>query len=162
MTFRNSDIISRSEAETRDAGRALAASLPAGALVAISGDLGSGKTALVRGMCEHEKCDDQVTSPTFTIVNEYEGTRRVVHIDLYRLSSIQDMLEIGLDEVFRSEGLILVEWAERALPILPAPRYEIAARHGSEEHIREYSIRFFEDGCESILTAPAELLGRTS
>jgi tRNA threonylcarbamoyladenosine biosynthesis protein TsaE len=154
------DIVTESEAETRLVGAQLAASLSGNALVAISGDLGSGKTALVRGMCEHERCAEQVSSPTFTIINEYAGRRAVYHIDLYRLSSPQEMLDIGLDDVFRADGLVIVEWAERALPILPEPRIEIAARHGATEHQREFTMRQHEDGFDTILSAPAELFAR--
>jgi tRNA threonylcarbamoyladenosine biosynthesis protein TsaE len=154
------DIVTESEAETRLVGAQLASSLSGNVLVAISGDLGSGKTALVRGMCGHERCAEQVSSPTFTIINEYSGLRAVYHIDLYRLSSIQEMLDIGLDEVFRGDGLVIVEWAERALPILPVPRVEIVAGHGRAEHLREFAMRYCEENCRSILSAPVELFAR--
>ena len=75
-----------SEEETRTAGRRLAAALPPSALVAFSGDLGSGKTAFIRGMCEFFGCAAQVSSPTFALINEYEGAHRVSHCDLYRLT----------------------------------------------------------------------------
>ncbi|MCZ7558607.1 MAG: tRNA (adenosine(37)-N6)-threonylcarbamoyltransferase complex ATPase subunit type 1 TsaE [Bacteroidia bacterium] len=154
------DIVTESEAATRIVGAQLAAAVSGSALVTISGDLGSGKTALVRGMCEHEQCAEQVSSPTFTIINEYEGIRRVYHIDLYRLSSMQEMLDIGLDEVFRADGLVIVEWAERALPILPAQRIEIAARHGASEHLRVFNMREYREGLDSILSPPVELFTR--
>lgn len=160
MTPAVQEFVSLGERETREAGMSLAATLPSQALVAISGDLGSGKTALVRGICEYHGCEKQVTSPTFTIVNEYEGSIRILHIDLYRLSTVQEMLEIGLDELFRSEALVLVEWAERALPILPAPRVEIAARYGEEEHIRYYTVQHFGQDMDSILEAPISPFGR--
>ena len=160
MTLVAQEFVSLGERETRDEGMTLAATLPAQALVAISGDLGSGKTALVRGICEYHGCENQVTSPTFTIVNEYEGSIRILHIDLYRFSTIQEMLEIGLDELLRADALVVVEWAERALPILPAPRVEIAARYGDEENIRLYTLQHFRPDMETILIAPVNLFGR--
>ncbi len=148
------------EAETRAAGSRLAARLPENALVAFSGDLGCGKTAFIRGMCAHYACDQQVTSPTFTIVNEYAGSRKVTHCDLYRLGSIEEMLEIGLQELFAGDGIVLVEWAERALPLLPFPRFEVAAWHGDTEEQRRFEIRLVEEPEDSILFAPAELVTR--
>jgi tRNA threonylcarbamoyladenosine biosynthesis protein TsaE len=146
------------EEETRQAGRRLAAALPASALVAFSGDLGCGKTAFIRGMCEEFGCAGQVTSPTFTIVNEYLGTRAVTHCDLYRLDTVEEMRQIGLDECFAGAGTVLVEWAERARAILPLPRYEVAARHGDSELHRRFEIRLVETEALSILFVPAELI----
>lgn len=142
------------EAETRAAGAHLAMSLPEHALVAFSGELGSGKTAFIRGMCEAFSCPEQVSSPTFTLINEYSGTRTVLHCDLYRLSGMEDMHEIGLGEVFTREAVILIEWAERALPLLPFPRYEVAAWHGDQDAQRRYRIRYVEDPHDSILFEP--------
>ena len=145
-----------SEEETRAAGRELAALLPPSAVVAFSGDLGCGKTAFIRGMCEHFDCAAQVNSPTFTIINEYEGTRRVTHCDLYRLSSLDDFLQIGLDEILAAGGTVLVEWAERALPLLPVPRYEVGAWHGASEHHRRFEWRMVHNSDESFLFSPVE------
>lgn len=149
------------EDETRRAGRMLAEQLPADALVALSGDLGTGKTAFIRGMCETFGCAEQVTSPSFTIINEYSGTRPVAHCDLYRLETVEEMLAIGLDELFASRRTVLVEWAERALPLLPLPRYEIAARHGSRPDERLIIMQQLErPENSSILFAPVELTFR--
>lgn len=145
-----------SEEETRAAGRELGAALPPSAVVAFSGDLGCGKTAFIRGICESFDCAAQVNSPTFTIINEYTGTRRVTHCDLYRLGSLDDFLQIGLDEILAAEGTVLVEWAERALPLLPLPRYEVGAWHGSDEQHRRFEIRWVENSDESLLFSPAE------
>ena len=143
------EIRTYSETETRAAGRALARELPESAVVAFSGDLGTGKTAFIRGMCDAFDCAGQVSSPSFTIVNEYRGNRRVTHCDLYRLDTIDDMLRIGLDEVFATGGTVLVEWAERALPLLPFPRWEIAAHHGSDADQRVYVMVRRENAAET-------------
>ncbi len=150
-----------SEEETRDLGRDFARTLPATVLIAFSGDLGSGKTAFIRGMCEEFGCGEQVSSPTFTIVNEYSGTRQVRHCDLYRLDSIEEMLQIGLDAQFASEATLLVEWAERALPLLPIPRYEVSSRHGGSENHRVFSVQRIETAEEaSILAPPVQMFRR--
>lgn len=149
------------ERETRRAGRMLADQLPDDALVTFSGDLGTGKTAFIRGMCEAFGCEQQVSSPSFTIINEYRGTRDVAHCDLYRLESIEEMLAIGLDELFAAERTVLVEWAERALPLLPLPRYEIALRHGSHHDERLCLMQRLErEDQRSILFSPAEFAFR--
>ncbi|MCB2203917.1 tRNA (adenosine(37)-N6)-threonylcarbamoyltransferase complex ATPase subunit type 1 TsaE [bacterium] len=148
--------------ETRALGRRFASTLPASALVAFCGDLGSGKTAFIQGVCDYFDCAGQVSSPTFTIVNEYSGSRSVRHCDLYRLDAVEDMLEIGLDALFSEDGIILVEWAERALPLLPLPRFEVAAAHGDSESHRSYRIHRLEHGGKSILSAPQQMFQRSA
>lgn len=143
-----------SETETLAFGHLLARELAPGMLVALTGELGAGKTALVRGICEGLGCGGQVTSPTFTIVNEYEGNHRVLHCDLYRLETMEEMLEIGLDELFRSDAVILVEWAERAVTLLPLPRLEIRATHGGNEHERSFELHTCHDDATTVLHAP--------
>ena len=150
-----------SDEETRKLGEELAAELELPGrrvqLVALSGELGSGKTALVRGICRYFRCETQVTSPTFTIVNEYSGSRKVIHCDLYRLSTLREMLEIGLDETFLGNDVVLIEWAEKALELLPAPRLEIAATHGDTASERRFSIQLFTKNDSSILVEPKQL-----
>lgn len=148
------DIVSNSDQETHALGASLPGRFPDCRMIALSGDLGSGKTALVRGICAAMHCEDQVSSPTFTIVNEYEGALPLVHVDLYRLNNLHEMLELGLDELFLDERLLVVEWAERALPLLPAPRLEILADYGTMEQQRRYRLQRFETGMVSILAAP--------
>jgi tRNA threonylcarbamoyladenosine biosynthesis protein TsaE len=105
---------SRSEAQTRAIAAALAPSLMPGAVILLSGDLGAGKTAFVRGLAEGLGLDpDEVTSPTFTLVHEYRGGRLpLIHVDLYRLDRAE-LDEIGLDQDLAAHGVIAVEWAER-------------------------------------------------
>lgn len=105
---------STSEAETRAVAAELAPSLKAGATILLSGDLGAGKTAFVRGLAEGLGLDpDEVTSPTFTLVHEYRGGRLpLIHVDLYRLDRA-DLDEIGLDQDLAATGVTAVEWAER-------------------------------------------------
>ncbi|MCC7032844.1 MAG: tRNA (adenosine(37)-N6)-threonylcarbamoyltransferase complex ATPase subunit type 1 TsaE [Acidobacteria bacterium] len=105
---------SGSEAQTRAMAAGLAAGLQPGAVLLISGDLGAGKTAFVRGLAEGLGLDPaEVTSPTFTLVHEYRGGRLpLLHVDLYRLETA-DLDEIGLDTDLAAEGVIAVEWPER-------------------------------------------------
>jgi len=102
------------EAETEEVGRALAAEVGARGLILLHGDLGAGKTAFVRGLSAGVGADpDEVSSPTFTVMQEYRGAATVLrHVDLYRLSPGFDVDELGLDD-FAAEGLVAVEWAER-------------------------------------------------
>jgi tRNA threonylcarbamoyladenosine biosynthesis protein TsaE len=111
-------ITTHSESETAAIGRDLARTLAAGAVVLLSGDLGAGKTAFVRGMAEGLGIDPaEVSSPTFTLIQEYRGGRLVLHhVDLYRLQSIE-VDDLGLDEITLDEGVTAVEWPDR----LPRP-----------------------------------------
>ena len=106
--------ISNAEAETRAIAAGLAAGLGPGAVVLLSGDLGAGKTAFVRGLAEGLGIDPgEVTSPTFTLVHEYRGGRLpLVHVDLYRLDTAE-LDEIGMDSELAEAGVVAVEWSER-------------------------------------------------
>ena len=92
------EIITHSERETEDAGAAFAAKIPDGAVVAMYGELGAGKTAFVRGMARGMGLDCRVSSPTFTIVNEYLGPRTLLHFDMYRLGGADELWDIGWDD----------------------------------------------------------------
>ena len=111
---------SSSEDETRAIAAALSATLAPGAVLLLSGDLGAGKTAFVRGLAEGLGIDaGEVTSPTFTLVHEYRGGRRpLVHVDLYRLDRAE-LDEIGLDQDLAARGVTAVEWAERLSRRIP-------------------------------------------
>ncbi len=104
---------SASERETEALGEALVERLSPGAVVAFTGDLGAGKTAFVRGMAKGLDIPQRVTSPTFTIVNEYEGGRLpLFHFDLYRLGSSDELFDIGWEDYLSREGVCAVEWSE--------------------------------------------------
>ncbi len=105
-------IISKSEAETEAAGERFAKTLPDGAVVALYGDLGAGKTAFVRGMARGLGIDARVSSPTFTIVNEYLGARELYHFDMYRLGSSDELFDIGWEDYLSRGGVCAVEWSE--------------------------------------------------
>lgn len=116
-------------AETEVLGRALARLLTPGTLVALRGDLATGKTCLVRGIASHFGSAASVSSPTFTLINEYGHDPKLYHVDLYRLTSPEEVEGLGYAELFDSDGICVVEWAERAEGLLPAVRLDVALSH---------------------------------
>ena len=106
------NIQTKTPEETELAGKALAKSLVAGAVIAMYGELGAGKTAFVRGMARGLRSPSRVTSPTFTIVNEYEGSLPLFHFDMYRLGSADELFDIGWDDYLARGGICVVEWSE--------------------------------------------------
>jgi tRNA threonylcarbamoyladenosine biosynthesis protein TsaE len=105
--------------ETVALGRALASQLKPGDVVAFYGDLGAGKTTMIKGVAAGLRVADVVKSPSFVIMTEYAGRLPVYHIDLYRLNENTDFGAIGLDSYIEGEGVCLIEWAERAEEMLP-------------------------------------------
>ena len=103
---------SKSESETEAIGEAFARGLPDGAVVAMYGELGAGKTAFVRGMARGMGIDCRVSSPTFTIVNEYLGKRELIHFDMYRLSGADELFDIGWEDYLKRKAVLAVEWSE--------------------------------------------------
>ena len=106
------EFISRNEKETEALGARLARSIPGGAVIAMYGDLSAGKTAFVRGMAQGLELDCRVSSPTFTIVNEYLGDRELIHFDMYRLSSADELFDIGWEDYIARGAICAVEWSE--------------------------------------------------
>ena len=104
--------ITNSEKETEELGARIARELPDGSVVAFYGELGSGKTAFVRGMARGMGIDTLVNSPTFTIVNEYIGPRSLFHFDMYRLGSADELYDIGWEDYLARGGVCAVEWSE--------------------------------------------------
>ena len=105
-------IITHSEAETERAGEALAEKVKKGDVIAMYGDLGAGKTAFVRGLARGMDISERVSSPTFTIVNEYPGETPLFHFDMYRLSGSDELFEIGWEDYLTRGGVCVVEWSE--------------------------------------------------
>ena len=106
------EIITKSEVQTESAGEQLALELTDGTVVALYGDLGAGKTAFVRGLARGLGISSSVTSPTFTIVNEYVGARSLYHFDMYRLGSADELFDIGWEDYLTRSGVIALEWSE--------------------------------------------------
>ncbi len=110
---------SYSEAETLDFAKGFAAELKEGDIVALSGDLGAGKTAFVKGIAKGLGVCEDVTSPTFTIVNQYDGDMPLFHFDAYRLENISPDQCDWMDDYFFADGVCLIEWAANIQSILP-------------------------------------------
>lgn len=106
------EITTHSVSETEDAGTALSKTLAPGSVVAMFGELGAGKTAFVRGIAAGLGFSGRVTSPTFTIVNEYEAGLPLFHFDMYRLSSSAELFDIGWEDYLERGGVCVVEWSE--------------------------------------------------
>lgn len=130
------DFISHSETQTRRLGARLGSLLAAGDVLALVGDLGSGKTRWVQGVCEGLEVTNRVISPTFTLVNEYQGTLPIYHIDLYRLADAAEGATFGLEEYLYGAGVTLIEWADRALEIMPDDYLIVELYHLSETRRR--------------------------
>lgn len=108
-------ITTHSVAETQRVGQIIGATLKQAFIIALNGDLGSGKTAFVQGLAKGLDVSENyyITSPTFTLINEYPGRHRLIHIDLYRIEYISELEEIGLDEVLYQDAVIAIEWANK-------------------------------------------------
>lgn len=136
---------SRSEAETLAIAAEFAATLRPGDVVALTGDLGAGKTVFTRGVAAALGVTGEVTSPTFTLIQEYRGGIPLYHMDLYRLNSEREILDIGVEEYFYGDGICLVEWAEKLGGLLPADAIRVTIRHVDRQS-REITIERPSDG----------------
>ena len=113
-------VVTNSEAETRELGAYLAKKLSPGTIVAFYGDLGAGKTTFTKGIAQGLGISAQITSPTYTIVNEYEtGASQLIHFDMYRLHSADDLFEIGWEDYLQRGAILALEWSERVEEIFP-------------------------------------------
>ena len=128
------EYISNSAQETEALGERLAARLRPGDVIAYTGDLGAGKTAFTRGLARGLGVTDRVTSPTFTIVNEYEGGRLpLFHFDLYRLDSAGELFDIGWEDYLARGGVCAVEWSEKAAGALEEDCLRVDLRRGGDD-----------------------------
>ncbi|CUS78169.1 tRNA (adenosine(37)-N6)-threonylcarbamoyltransferase complex ATPase subunit type 1 TsaE [Candidatus Kryptobacter tengchongensis] len=132
--------ITKSEVETIQLGKDFAKMLKAGDVVALYGELGSGKTKFVQGVCLGLNVKETVNSPSFIIMNKYEGDLVIYHFDLYRINSLDELIEIGFHEFIYNDAISLIEWAEKVKDILPQKRYEIYLNFGRYENEREVEI----------------------
>ncbi|OUN98887.1 tRNA (adenosine(37)-N6)-threonylcarbamoyltransferase complex ATPase subunit type 1 TsaE [Pseudoflavonifractor sp. An44] len=137
--------ITHSPEETRALGRTLAQALQGGAVVAFTGDLGAGKTAFVSGMAEGLGIEERVTSPTFTIVNEYEGGRLpLFHFDMYRLGSADELFHIGWEDYLARNGVCAVEWSENVDEALDGDTIRVDISRGEDDNTRIITIEGVE------------------
>ena len=139
------EFVTECEQETEALGERLAGRLVPGAVVAFTGDLGAGKTAFTRGLARGLGIAERVTSPTFTIVNEYEGGRLpLFHFDMYRLGSSDELFGIGWEDYLAREGVCAVEWSENVSDALEEGTIFVEIRRGASERQRIVTVRGVE------------------
>ena len=127
------EYISKSESETEALGECFAQKLCGRSVVALYGDLGAGKTAFVRGMARGMGLNCRVSSPTFTIANEYLGNRELIHFDMYRLSSADELFDIGWEDYLSRGAVCVVEWSENVEDAFDGSEYRITIEKLSAE-----------------------------
>mgnify|MGYP000077069318 FL=1 len=130
------EYLSHSPEETEQLGEQLGRTLRPGSVVAYRGDLGMGKTAFTRGLARGLGCTCRVTSPTFTIVNEYSGALPLFHFDMYRLDSSDELFDIGWEDYLSRGGVCAVEWSERVEDALPEDALWVSFARGDGENDR--------------------------
>ncbi|MDP3025597.1 MAG: tRNA (adenosine(37)-N6)-threonylcarbamoyltransferase complex ATPase subunit type 1 TsaE [candidate division Zixibacteria bacterium] len=135
-------IITSSPEKTKKLGEKIAQGFYPGLVVALFGPLGSGKTCLTQGICSGLSVKDFVVSPSFVLINEYQGKYKVYHIDLFRLEKLSEIINLGYEEYFYGDGVCIVEWAEKASALLPEKRIDIHLKILSENE-REIRIEEF-------------------
>lgn len=123
--------LSQSSKQTMNLGRLLARQLLAGDILAFFGELGAGKTCFIKGICQGLGVPENVyiTSPTFVIINRYIGRLPIYHFDFYRLSCLEEIIDLGYEEFFFGKGICLIEWADRAENLLPDDYFKISMHH---------------------------------
>jgi len=135
------EYITHGAGQTEELGRSLGRILKPGTVIAYTGDLGAGKTAFTRGLARGLEIPERITSPTFTIVNEYEGGRLpLFHFDMYRLGSSDELFDIGWEDYLVRGGVCAVEWSENVDDVLEADTIRIDIRRGDHDDERRITI----------------------
>lgn len=138
--------ITKNEKQTIDAGKTISKLLSPGTVVAFIGDLAAGKTTMIKGIAQGLGIQRDVESPTFTLVNEYDSAIKLYHMDCYRETNIEGWLEIGIEDYFYSDGISLVEWADRIEELLPENTIKINIQHDMKHlHHRKITIKSTDD-----------------
>ncbi|MDY6796293.1 MAG: tRNA (adenosine(37)-N6)-threonylcarbamoyltransferase complex ATPase subunit type 1 TsaE [Actinomycetota bacterium] len=130
-------LTTRSEEETRELGEALASLLLPGDVILLVGELGTGKTCMARGLAQGLGVEERVLSPTFTLLREYRGDLPLVHLDAYRLEGPWDLHELGVEEYLEGEGVLMVEWGDRARDFFKQDLLEVKLEFAGWEGERE-------------------------
>ncbi len=139
-------VIVNNEGETYRLGKYIGERLPKGAVLSLNGDLGAGKTHMTKGIAEGMGIKDYITSPSFTILNTYNGEVPLYHFDVYRIEDIREMYEIGFDEYLYGDGVCVIEWGNMVTELLP------------EDAIKLFIVKLEDDVREiDILNLPFQL-----
>lgn len=125
---------SNSPKETENLARVIAKELRSGDVICLRGDLGAGKTAFVQGLVKALGVEEPISSPTFTIINCYNGNMPIYHFDVYRIDDCDEMYEIGYEEYVYGDGISVIEWPDKIKEILPEKRYDITISKDYEKH----------------------------
>lgn len=142
--------VTSSEEKTLALARSFARRLERGDVVALRGELGTGKTRFVKGICEAFGADQHVSSPSFIILNRYEGRDPghrplyLFHLDLYRVRSVEEIYDIGFEEFAYGENITLIEWAERLGELLPPRRYDVHLAYGQSDGERTITLKLVD------------------
>jgi len=132
----------KDEFDTREFGLELAKELKSGDKIALVGELGTGKTTLTKSIAEGLGIKEMITSPTFTIVQEYhDGRLPLYHFDVYRINDIEEMYELGYEEYFFGQGVCIIEWADLIMDIIPEESIIIKIEYGPKVNERIYDIK---------------------
>lgn len=137
-------IILKGLEDTKEFGLKLGKLLKAGDIVCLNGDLGAGKTTLSKSIGLGLGVDEYITSPTFNLINEYNGRLRMYHFDVYRLDNVEDLYDLGFDEYFYGDGVCVIEWANRIEEVIPKERIVLDIENGDD--INERIIRIHGEG----------------
>lgn len=135
---------SNHEAETFNLGKDFSKSLAEGDVVALIGELGSGKTIFVKGVCSGFSVTEIPLSPTFSLINEYHGKLILYHFDFYRIKSLQELYDIGYEDYFYGNDICLIEWANLVEEVLPKKYFEVKIANTDTENERDITIRMVE------------------
>ena len=136
---------------TEEFGIKLGRLLKPGHIVCLNGDLGAGKTTLTKSIGIGLDVDEYITSPSFTLINQYRGRMMVYHFDVYRLEDVDELYDLGFDEYFFGDGVCIIEWAERIEKFLPKERIEIDIKKTDDVHERILHISGYGNGYEEII-----------
>lgn len=126
--------------DTKLIGKVIAKNLLKGTVLCLDGDLGAGKTTLTQFIAKEFGIDEYITSPTFTIIKEYEGLLPFYHMDVYRIDSDDDMYDLGYEEYIYSEGVCIIEWSQKISNMLPVDRINIYIQRTDDEKMRIFTI----------------------
>ena len=132
-------------------GEKLGKLLIAGDIIFLNGDLGAGKTTLSKSIGEGLGVQEYITSPTFTLINEYEGRLPLYHFDLYRLDSYEELEELGVEDYFYGNGVCLIEWAEKFSEDLPENRLEVWINRGKTDDERYIKLKSFGERYKKLI-----------
>lgn len=137
------DVATKSAEDTRELAAAFAPFVKGGDILLLAGELGAGKTCFTQGLGRALGIDEQITSPTFTLMRPYDGTSlRLLHCDVYRLDHLQEIVDLGINELVDDDAIAVIEWGDMAEPVLPADFLEIRITYDDErDDARRFALR---------------------